>query len=321
MHSGLINSGVTNEVSGPIPAVTPDSSPSQDPSPKTTPDPLELIAEGRQAIDAICRVSKMSILELAAHVCTAQNLEALARVAQLHAIEREVLLGRLKRDALVRLTELTDEVPGGSADEIRAFEVMRKACVDLLRYAGGTTGNTSPRQTHSLSPNPLTPASEAEVLEALERLGEERYEDEPRARASGSVELVPWSKSKTQATREGLAEVEATDEVQVGMAFGKTSDHGTGKISDPGTASKHTDSASRGCHGQVPPARACESPADSRAKSPRRPCPWPPPPPSESHLSMATISRNGPGAGASGSYSPPLPITDDRILPDDAHPP
>ncbi len=80
-------------------------------------DPLELIAEGRQSIDAICRASKMSILELAAHVCTAQNLEALARVKQLHATQREMLLGRLKRDALVRLAELTDEVPvaGSSA--------------------------------------------------------------------------------------------------------------------------------------------------------------------------------------------------------------
>ena len=76
-----------------------------------------MIAEGRHSVEAVCRASKMSILELAAHVCTAQNLETLARVKQLHAIEREMLLGKLKRDALVRLAELTDEVPvaGSSA--------------------------------------------------------------------------------------------------------------------------------------------------------------------------------------------------------------
>ncbi len=141
-------------------------------------DPLELIAAGRHSVEAVCRESGMSILELAEHVCTAENIAALGRVAQLHAIEREMLLGKLKRDALMRLRELTDEVPAASGDEVRAAEVMRKACVDLLRYGGGTTSNTSPRQTQSLPPEPLTPAFEAEVLEALERLGEVREEEE-----------------------------------------------------------------------------------------------------------------------------------------------
>ena len=91
----------------------------QDPSLKTQdpPAPIDLIAEGNMRLADIARSSGMSIIELAAHVCTAQNLEALARVEQLHAIQREMLLGRLKRDALVRLGELTDEVPvaGSSA--------------------------------------------------------------------------------------------------------------------------------------------------------------------------------------------------------------
>ena len=78
---------------------------------------MELIAEGRHSVEAICIESDMSILELAEHVCTPRNLEALGRVARLHAIEREMLLGKLKRDALVRLAELTAEVPvaGSSA--------------------------------------------------------------------------------------------------------------------------------------------------------------------------------------------------------------
>lgn len=148
-------------------------------------DPIEMIAEGKHSIEAVCRASKMSILELADHVCTAQNLETLARVKQLHAIEREMLLGKLKRDALVRLAELTDEVPGGSADEIRAFEVMRRACRDLLRYGGLNTekrssrpGGTKGYPGGGYHTEPLTPAFEAEVLEALERLGREDGEKE-----------------------------------------------------------------------------------------------------------------------------------------------
>ncbi len=172
-----------------------------------TPDPLEMIAEGKHSIEAICRESKMSILELATHVCTPRNLEALGRVAELHAIEREMLLGKLKRDALVRLAELTDEVPAGSADEIRAFEVMRKACRDLLRYGGV---NTEKRQTRPEGPGgggprgypggypgggchsySITPAFEAEVLEALEKLGEV-------SEKAGGEEGVEKSRTRTR---------------------------------------------------------------------------------------------------------------------------
>ena len=113
MHSDLINSaGLLNASPGPIPAVTPDvcntlspnPSPSmgrrlvaQDPGLKSkirrggtqdSPDPLKLIAEGNMRLLDIARASGMSILELAAHVCTAQNLETLARVKQLHATQR-----------------------------------------------------------------------------------------------------------------------------------------------------------------------------------------------------------------------------------------
>ena len=159
-----------------------------------TPDPLELIAEGRHSVEAICIELDMSILELAEHVCTAQNLETLARVKQLHATQREVMLGRLKRDALMRLGELTAEVGAMNANEVRACEVMRKACVDILR-ADDRGMNTERRPSGTGGPGspwgpgggrrrePITPASEAEVLEALERWGaeENQYEpDEPR---------------------------------------------------------------------------------------------------------------------------------------------
>ncbi len=97
--------------------LSPNPSPSPPDMERGTSDPIEMIAEGKYSIEAVCIESKMSILELAAHVCTPRNLEALGRVAELHAIEREMLLGKLKRDALVRLAELTDEVPvaGSSA--------------------------------------------------------------------------------------------------------------------------------------------------------------------------------------------------------------
>ncbi|MCH7603718.1 MAG: hypothetical protein IIB54_13215 [Planctomycetes bacterium] len=155
-----------------------------------------MIAEGNTSLADIARSSGFSLLELAAHICTARNLEALGRVVQLRAIEREMLLGQLKLDALMRLRELTDEVPAASADEVRAAEVMRKACVDILRggnavaniegrSSGWNGGGPRSRGYHRES---ITPASEAEVLEALERLGEEKIEYEPRAQASGSVE-------------------------------------------------------------------------------------------------------------------------------------
>ena len=129
-----------------------------------------------------------------------------------------------------------------------------------------------------------------------------RYE--PQARASGSDVLVPWSKAEPQATRTG---VDVTDQVQVGMSFGKTSDHGTGEpesnnrtcpgfsqnengggtdsdrgesppesppesspessVGNVSSASNRTDASICGCHGQVPPARARESAAEPRAKS------------------------------------------------------
>ncbi|MCH7547757.1 MAG: hypothetical protein IID30_15265, partial [Planctomycetes bacterium] len=188
------------------------------------------------------------------------------RVRQLHAIEREMLLGRLRMDALMRLGELTAEVPAASADEIRAAEVMRKACVDLLRYGGSNTENRHSQQGEPRGGGPrsrryhresITPASEAEVLEALERLGEEReeypqitqmglgesksgndngYEPyEPRARASGSVEPMPP------------------------------------KVTPP-------------------PEMTTPSPSDMPSEAPP-----------ESHLSIDSISLNGPGACASGS--------------------
>ena len=214
----------------------------------------------------IARASGVSILELARMVTTPRNLEDLQRVRQLHAIEREMLLGRLRMDALMRLRELTAEVPAASADEIRAAEVMRKACVDLLRYGGSNTENRHSQQgeprgggprSHRYYRESITPASEAEVLEALERLGEEReeypqitqmglgesksgndngYEPyEPRARASGSVEPMPP------------------------------------KVTPP-------------------PEMTTPSPSDMPSEAPP-----------ESHLSIDSISLNGPGACASGS--------------------
>ena len=300
MHSGLINSGgLTDASPGSIPNQVPAPSPSQDPSPKTPqpgpssyvvrsgveprpkppPDPLELIAEGNMRLSDIARQAGMSVLELATLVCTPRNLEALGRVAQLHAIQREMLLGQLKRDALVRLRELTDEVPAGSADEVRAAEVMRKACVDILRFGNGATrseggGEPGGPGSGGHRRESITPASEAEVLEALERLGEvlEKAEgggprrgslssiphgqapktphahatrDERRQSSVGLESGVPWSKAKAQATSEGeqTREVGMTHDVQVGMAFGKTSDHGTGMTSDHGnsTTSNRTD--------------------------------------------------------------------------------
>ena len=143
---------------------------------------MELIAAGTHSIEAVCRESGMSILELAAHVCTPRNLEALARVKQLHAIEREMLLGQLRIDALMRLRELTDEVPAASADEVRAAEIMRKACVDILRVGNGMSNDGhrpsdpgGPKFRVAQQPT-LSPASEVEILEALERLGEEKEE-------------------------------------------------------------------------------------------------------------------------------------------------
>ena len=148
-------------------------------------DPLDLIAEGRHSIEAVCRESEMSILELAAHICSKQNIEALERVKQLHAIEREMLLGRLIPQALARLGELTDEVPAACANEVQACEVMRKACVELLRFGGLNTEKRHSGQVKPEGPRsrrnhrePITPASEAEVLEALEKLVCEHRVDE-----------------------------------------------------------------------------------------------------------------------------------------------
>ena len=200
---------------------------------------LGAIAAGDRAAADIAREAGMSILELAAHVCTPRNLEALERVRHLHANQREMMLGTLKRDALTRLGELTAEVGAMNANEVRACEVMRKACADILRFGNGPA--SLPHSTPTPRDDTPEPLNEEKILEALERLGErcdeshdEPYEPRglrepsgPPRCTSGSVELVPWSKAEPQATREGVGGVEATDEVQVGMAFGKTSDHGT----------------------------------------------------------------------------------------------
>ena len=81
----------------------------------------------------IARASGISILELARMVTTPRNLEDLQRVRQLHAIEREMMLGKLQRHALGRLAELSEEVGAMNVNEVRACEVMRKAWVDILR--------------------------------------------------------------------------------------------------------------------------------------------------------------------------------------------
>ena len=253
---------------------------------------MEAIASGDQTASDIARRAGMSILELAAHVCTPRNLEALERVKQLHEIQREILLGQLKRKALMRLAELTDEVPAASTDEIRAAEVMRKACVDLLRFGGSAINSNTSRNPsgHDHTPAPL---NEEKILEALVRW-DERMDGEinkggtdcdRRESSVGPGSLVPWSKAKPQAMsggRDVVKEVEKTHDVQVGMAFGKTSDHGTG-LSEMTNRTRTRrvppleEAICRGCHGQVPPARVCEKQTHPRAKPlKQRPCPWHP---------------------------------------------
>ena len=157
---------------------------------------VEEVAIGDRAPADIARRAGMSILELARIITTPENLAQLRQVVQLHALQREMLLGQLKLNALSRLAELTVEVPAASAEECRAAEIMRKACVDILR-GGNAVANIEGRSSGWNGGGPrsrgyhrdsITPASEAEVLEALERLGEEKIEYGPRAQASGSVE-------------------------------------------------------------------------------------------------------------------------------------
>ncbi len=129
-----------------------------------------------------------------------------------------------------------------NANEVRACEVMRKACVDLLRSGGsnpekrtsrpgGPRGYPGGNPGGGYHPEPLSPAFEAEVLEALEKLGEEANQSEPRTpgEPSGPTRRASWSVC--------------------------------------------------GCHGQVPPARVCENPVDPRANLlKQRACPWHPSP-------------------------------------------
>ena len=249
-----------------------------------TPDPLELIAEGRHSVEAICRASEMSILELAAHVCTAQNLEILARVKQLHATQREMLLGRLKVDALLRLRELTDEVAASSTDEIRAAEVMRKACVDLLRYGGlntekcpsghgepGGPGGGGPG-SRGYHPDSITPAFEAEVLEALERLGKEDEEQEedvyPQITQIAQIRL---GESKNRNRNENVAGYEPR---------------------------------ARASGSVEPPPSEIRSSAETVAIRTGK-MPVPPESLTEMHSPVGSISHNGPGAGVSGSFTHP----------------
>ena len=258
---------------------------------------LEAIAEGNMGLRDIARTSGFSLLELATQVCTPRNLEALGRVARLHAMQREMLLGRLKIDALMRLAELTEEVPAASADEVRAAEIMRKACVDLLRYGGssfsGTTHQSPPPRDDA--PEPL---NEEKVLEYLERLGEEKNEYEPRAQASGSVEPT---------SPEALADTHPLADARpdVRSSFNKQSRNGPGACASDSYSPSNTRSslemrsslvssprngpgASGGCaSGSYSPSNTCSS--------------------LEMRSSLVSSPRNGPGACASDSYSPPTP--------------
>ena len=185
MHPGFIKSGLPQRCTGKMPVPPFDKG-----------QIMEAIASGDQSPLEISRRAGMSILELAQHICTPRNLESLGRVAQLHAIEREILLGQLKRDALMRLRELTDEVPAASGDEVRACEVMRKACADILRFGHGPA--SLPHSTPPPRDDTPEPLNEEKILEALERLGREenQYEPyEPRAQASGSSLLSQTSGS------------------------------------------------------------------------------------------------------------------------------
>ena len=238
------------------------------------------------SLAVIARTSGMSILELATQVCTprnSRNLEALARVTQLHAIEREMLLGWLKRDALIRLSELTAEVAAASGDEVRACEVMRKACVDILRFGNGSTRNESgshgqdgpgPRRKCR---EPLTPASESEVLEALERWGREIEEQEE--------EVYPQIEDSpgriTQIAQMGLGESKSENGV------GTDIDRRESSVELAGTASNRTDDYGRkaGLRCQwhptsgsvVPPLP--EFPPPPELPPPRKPLHQPRPPP------------------------------------------
>jgi len=220
----------------------------------------------------IARASGVSILELATHVCTPRNLEALSRVVQLHAIQREMLLGQLKCKALGRLAELTDEVSAGSADEIRASEVMRKACVDILRYGTPVPG-CAPGNAHTRIPSPpaqadtLSPLGEEKVLAFLERMGEEKYEE---------GEVYPQ-------TDRG-AQIAQMDQEENGNGYG------------------YENANENGHEPQDPPRRASGSvelpPPELTIPTGKMPVPL---------YARRTISRT--------------PARDNRILPDDAHPP
>ena len=279
MHSGLDQSGSPQLLSGEVrqedwpirtggTPVPPLESPDED-------QIMEAIAAGDRSPLEIARRAGMSILELARVVTTPRSLEALGRVAQLNAIQREMLLGKLKRDALIRLGELTAEVAASSGDEVRACEVMRKACVDLLRYGGVNTekrpsGNGEPGGPGSRGYHrePITLATEAEVLEALERWGheEEEKEEEVYPRHHDSV------KDGGQAPITQITQI-----AQMGRGTFKSGNENGCEYYEPRTQVSGSD--------EPPPSNAH----------------------SESHLFTDSISRNGPGDCASGSYSPPPP--------------
>ena len=87
-----------------------------------------------------------------------------------------MLMGRLKREALMRLRELTAEVGAMNANEVRACEVMRKACVDILRFGNGPA--SLPHSTPTPRDDTPEPLNEEKILEAWERLGREDEEQE-----------------------------------------------------------------------------------------------------------------------------------------------
>ena len=314
-------------------------------------DPLELVAAGDMSLADIAHASGMSILELAAHICTPRNLEALARVAQLHAIEQEMMLVKLKRKALGRLAELTDEVAASSADEIRASEVMRKACVDLLRY-GAPGGSPDNLRTRNPSPPPggpggsggggpracgyhpdsITPAFEAEVLEALEKLGEEREEEEvyPQITQITQIEDSPGRiglggcKSESKSSYEPRTQVSGSSLLP--RASGSIPPDSpppelatrTGGTPEPPLENKETRTGG-------PPVPLSREELATRAGSPGIPgipgMPGPPAPPQDGSIGHGQ-SRHCPGCPGGGHEGHAVPETKHGIVGlDHAHPP
>ena len=124
---------------------------------------LEQLVQGELAPAQLAKQLDLTLTELAKWASQSKNANILENLARLADVRTQMLVSEYRATAAIRLIEIATDSEGG--------EISRKACVDLLR-ADLDAFKQTPTQPNA--DQPTAQPSEEAILNALQKLGEEK---------------------------------------------------------------------------------------------------------------------------------------------------